>query len=728
FATSENGRYAFSQTKIYDTVQKTAVLGMPATTSVSAFNSTSRKLVLQTGGALGFFEIAAPFSLSAPVLSAATTNSDSVVLNWTDRSLEESFTLQQRPSGASNWTDIATPGRNVTQQTVTGLSPETAYEFRIKADTAGVSSPWSSTLPVTTPAAPPTTPFLNTPAATAESVALSWSNPGYETAIILERSTGSTSSWTVLATLAADTTVFADTDVVSQTSYYYRVKSRNGVGDSAYSIIRSVVVPAPQPPAAPDGLVAKTLSASSLLVSWSDVASETGYQLERRTESTNSWQLAASLSANTTSYTDASLVQGTQYWYRVRAFNTNGSSLFSIEASAVPFNAVTLIADNFDSGLSGSTWTGVSGGVATNGGAGFRTGNSLYFSASGERSATTLPLDVSTGGSIEFLLRTGNEAVDGNAFWNNSETGEAVVLEYSRDNGTNWTTIQVLNTVYPSLSNWTSFSVTIPGAALGPDTQFRWRQLASSGTSMDCWALDDVVIQGAIPPPPSAVPFVISSSSSATSIALFWVGAGGASTYRIERMTGVENWVVVATVTSSTTFLTDTALSPNTAYTYRIQAVNAGGAAPYSPTTTTLLWSRLQEWVNSNYGRPDALSDGDIVVVQPDGSRPLLRYAFNLSASEQPHDFQPGETNGYPSIRVDSARNRLCIEFVRRRASTQPGIVYQVEFSPDLVNWSTNATLVSTTPIDSNWERVRYEDVLNLNQASFRYSRVTVRR
>ena len=245
---------------------------------------------------------------------------------------------------------------------------------------------------------------------------------------------------------------------------------------------------------------------------------------------------------------------------------------------------------------------------------------------------------------------------------------------------------------------------------------------------MDCWALDDVVIQGAIPPPPSAVPFVISSSSSATSIALFWVGAGGASTYRIERMTGVENWVVVATVTSSTTFLTDTALSPNTAYTYRIQAVNAGGAAPYSPTTTTLLWSRLQEWVNSNYGRPDALSDGDIVVVQPDGSRPLLRYAFNLSASEQPHDFQPGETNGYPSIRVDSARNRLCIEFVRRRASTQPGIVYQVEFSPDLVNWSTNATLVSTTPIDSNWERVRYEDVLNLNQASFRYSRVTVRR
>jgi len=111
---------------------------------------------------------------------------------------------------------------------------------------------------------------------------------------------------------------------------------------------------------------------------------------------------------------------------------------------------------------------------------------------------------------------------------------------------------------------------------------------------------------------------------------------------------------------------------------------------------------------------------------EPDGSLPLLRFSFNLTANETQHIVQPGETNGCPAISFDSTRNRIRIDFVRRKASANPGIIYQVEFSSDLTHWTTNASLLSTTPIDSIWERVCYEDSVSRSQADARFSRVTV--
>ena len=727
FATSADGRYAFSQSKVYDTVQRVAVLGMPGSTAVSAFNSISRKLVVQVGAGLGFFEITNPLSLPAPILSVAATNYNSVVVNWTDRSLEDGFTVQRRPAGTVTWTDIATTGRDVTQYTFTGLSPETVYEFRVKADTATVSSPWSAILSVTTPATPPTTPSLSPLVAVVSSVTLAWFNPSFETAIIVERSVGTATNWLVLATLPADTTGYTDTNVVSSTAYNYRVKARNSAGDSAYSIIRSITVPAPQPPAAPATLVARPIANFTVLVAWIDVATETGYRIERRTEDPNSWAVISTLASNTTSYADTNVIGGVEYWYRVQAFNANGSSPYSNQDDAVPLNIVNLIFDDFDPDREPGVWASISGAVATNGGQGFRGSKALYFAASGERSATTIPLDVSTGGSIEFRVRAGNQAIDGNLFWNNSEDGEQVAFEYSKDHGVTWSLIQTLNTVYPSLSGWTAFSLGVPGAAAGPNTQFRWRQSSNSGIAYDCWALDDVVIQGVAPAPPESVPFIISSAGSSTSMAVFWVGAERASSYRVERKVGVQPWAVVATLPVFVTYYTDVGLLPGTAYSYRIMAVNAGGAAPYSPLTTGFTWSQMQQWIADNYGSPEALSSVEMTTPGSDGCPPILRYAYGLNATETLRQLPPGQSSGYPRIWLDQSRNRLRIEFVRRKAALNPGIIYGVEFCGELSEWSAGGTPLSTTSIDSIWERVLYEDTVTTIGAKSRFCRVTVR-
>jgi hypothetical protein len=387
------------------------------------------------------------------VLTVATTNYNSVALTWTDNSLEDTFTLQKRATGDALWDDITTLGRNVVQYTVAGLNQLTSYEFRIKAEAVTISSSWSAIVTVVTPGMPPTTPALNVPVATVGSVALSWSNPSLETGIVVERSVSSPSAWMELITLPADSTAYTDTNVISLTNYYYRVKARNAAGDSAYSSVRNVTVPAPAPPPAPTGLSAKPLSSSTVLVTWNDVVGENGYRLERRTEASNSWVVVIALPVNTTSFADTNLVEGTQYWYRAQSFNGNGNSAYSNEDDAVPGNIVNLIEDDFDPSLDSTVWSAVSGGIATNGGQGFRGSQALHFGTAGLRSATTIPLNITAGGTIGFFFRAGNEVAHGNAFWNNSESGESVVLEYSKDNGQTWALLQTLNTLYPANSN-----------------------------------------------------------------------------------------------------------------------------------------------------------------------------------------------------------------------------------------------------------------------------------
>jgi titin len=66
-------------------------------------------------------------------------------------------------------------------------------------------------------------------------VTLTWKdNSNNETAFQVERSTDG-SVFTVLATTAADTTKYKDTNAQKRQTYYYRVAAKNNVGLSSYS-------------------------------------------------------------------------------------------------------------------------------------------------------------------------------------------------------------------------------------------------------------------------------------------------------------------------------------------------------------------------------------------------------------------------------------------------------------------------------------------------------------
>jgi hypothetical protein len=92
----------------------------------------------------------------------------------------------------------------------------------------------------------------------------------------------------------------------------------------------------PQIPAAPTNLTTTVFKTQdvNIRIEWTDNANnEDGFKVERSEDGTNFTEVA-DLAANTVQYEDIQLSESTTYYYRVLAYNTNGSSAFSNVAQA----------------------------------------------------------------------------------------------------------------------------------------------------------------------------------------------------------------------------------------------------------------------------------------------------------------------------------------------------------------------------------------------------------
>ncbi|MCD2449904.1 M12 family metallo-peptidase [Methylicorpusculum oleiharenae] len=105
-------------------------------------------------------------------------------------------------------------------------------------------------------------------------------------------------------------------------------------------------------PVAPSGLAALMLSDKEISISWADNSgNETGFRLERSMDGVN-WTEFAVVGVNVRSFTDAGLVANTTYQYRIRAYNSNGTSSYSNIGSATTKAAVTQTCINNSPALS----------------------------------------------------------------------------------------------------------------------------------------------------------------------------------------------------------------------------------------------------------------------------------------------------------------------------------------------------------------------------------------
>jgi subtilisin family serine protease len=325
----------------------------------------------------------APNNLTTSVISSSQIN-----LNWSDNSNNEDGFRLERCTGAIancgdvNFVQIAQVGPNVTSFNNTGLQAQTTYTYRVRAFNSTGASGYSNYVAATTPAPPPAAPSnLISSATTYNQIDLSWSdNSTNESGFQIERCNGaaaSCASFVQIAQVAPDVATFSDMTVQAQTTYTYRVRAFNSSGTSSYSNSAEATTPAAPPvPAAPSNLISSVVSYSQINLNWTDNSgNEDGFRLERCANTMancvdiNFVQIAQ-FGPNVTSFSNTELQGSTTYTYRIRAFNSSGSSAYSnsVQASTPAGPASTQVVPGGVQRIGAApgrfNWTGAGVGVA----------------------------------------------------------------------------------------------------------------------------------------------------------------------------------------------------------------------------------------------------------------------------------------------------------------------------------------------------------------------------
>lgn len=178
----------------------------------------------------------------------------------------------------------------------------------------------------------PAPAFTAVEASGATAIKASWSAITGATGYELWRSTSSAGVYTRVYTGTAR--AFNDTGKVSGTPYYYKVRSYKTAGTETYFGLFS----APRVGVALGGPIIASIAAvngSSLKVTWGAFTGATGYELWRSKTKTGTYTRV--YAGTSRAFTNAGLVAGSIWYYKVRAYKTVGTAKYYGVYGAVKF-------------------------------------------------------------------------------------------------------------------------------------------------------------------------------------------------------------------------------------------------------------------------------------------------------------------------------------------------------------------------------------------------------
>ncbi|NJM14697.1 MAG: carbohydrate-binding protein [Bacteroidales bacterium] len=250
---------------------------------------------------------------SAPSgLSATATSPSQINLSWTDNSgNEDGFMIERKTSSGGTYAEIATAAANANTYSSTGLAASTQYYYRVRSYNTAGNSAYSDEANATTQSGS----ACNWTFAANEGGTVNISG----TKDVRYGANGNYITKTVTTTIGCNNTAFGSDPVpgVAKTCEVCETGST------------------PTVPTAPSGLSATATSSSQINLSWTDNSgNEDGFRIERKTGSGGTYAEIATAAANANTYSSTGLAASTQYYYRVRSYNTAGNSSYSNEANA----------------------------------------------------------------------------------------------------------------------------------------------------------------------------------------------------------------------------------------------------------------------------------------------------------------------------------------------------------------------------------------------------------
>ncbi|OJW22507.1 MAG: hypothetical protein BGO49_00540, partial [Planctomycetales bacterium 71-10] len=550
----------------------------------------------------------APVVPAAPLeLAAVAVSGVQVDLAWRNDSDDvQGYRIERSTDGVS-FTAVNTT--TSTSFSVTGLSPTTAYWFRVKAyNAAGDSAPSAVAASTTTallPAAP--TGLTAVPLSNSE-VRLDWTdNSDNETRFDVERSLDGV-NFTAYASPYANQTTAAYGPIASGT--YFRIRAYNAQGTSAFTPAVQVAIPTYN---YPTNLKAVASSPTQVLLTWSDnLPNETSYKIERSTDGVNFTQIANQPTYMGLYYTDYQAVAGTGYTYRVRAVTPSGDTAFSPTASVTTPAAApvatpgTLYASAASSTQINLSWydqssneTGFKVERSTDGvnfaeigtspanqgsyqATGLTPGVTYYFRVRGCNGQGHSAYSTTASAATRFVPAAPADLTavargDGyiNLAWTDTATNET---GYSIERSTDGVAF-----AYLTSAGWNQTTYLATGLTAGVTYYFR---VQSRNTNAEASAYSNVASAAATVTPPGAPAVLTATAAGSSRIDLKWADLTDNETgYKVERSTDAVNFVQVGTggfVYNLGWTFSDTSAAVGATYAYRVRATNAAGDSAFS--------------------------------------------------------------------------------------------------------------------------------------------------
>ena len=573
---------------------------------------------------------------SVTLAASITDNGGAAVTRWE---------YKQKTTGdySNDWTQIASSASNTLSYTVSGLTNATAYTFKVRAVNS-VGNAADSNEATATPRAGAAT----APAAAANLTASSGNASVALTASItddggspvlrweyVQKTAGNDypGTWTQIASSASTSLSHTITDLTNSTAYTFKVRAVNSVGAASDSNEASAT-PAPVAPAAAANLAAAAANASvTLTASITDNggATVTRWEYKHKTAGNDypgTWTQIASSASNSLSHTVTTLTNGTAYTFKVRAVNTAGDGADSNEATAtpatVPAAASNLTATRGNASVTLATSITNNGGRTVTGWeykqktTGDYPANWTQIASSASNTLSHTVSTLTNGTAYTFKVRAVN-SIGGGGDSNEATTTPATVpaaatdlaaaarhesavltasisddggadvtrWEYKLKSGANdypgtWTQIassnsNTLNHTVTSLTNATAYT-------------FKVRAVNAAGNGTDS---NEATATPASTAPAAATNLTATRGDQSVTLAASITDNGGATLTRWEykqKTTGdyPNDWTTIASSASDTLSHTVTTLTNDTAYTFKVRAVNSiGNAADSNEATAT---------------------------------------------------------------------------------------------------------------------------------------------
>ena len=507
-----------------------------------------------------------------PIITTTTSiTTGSAIINFTPPAGSVIGTIYSANVGLVNYGSSSYPSTSIF---VSGLSSNTAYVFSLMTSNSSGTSTASPTVTITTlPNQPTSLTLINT---STNSITISFTPPTGSVAITYSSTVG---------TGSGTPTTYTITGLTASTTYSISIIATNATGSSTSSALTRTTATAP-----PTNLSANTITTSSTIVTFTAPVGVTNGSVFTLYAG---GQLIGSINYPTFSFNLTGLSSNTIYPFTITATNSNGTSIASniLYVTTLPIAPTTITIISSTSTTLTMSFPAPSGNasVVYYASIGTSSGNYNNFTVSGLNSNTTYLFTItvtnSAGSAVSqsFSATTVLAAPTGIAIVSSSVSGAS--LSFTPPSGASTGTTY---TVYNggTICGTASYpATTINAIGLSSNTSYTLTMTAVNANGSS--AVSSSVSVNTLPSPPTSIVATIISDTYASIAFTASTGALAISNYTVTSTPGS----IVVSGTSSP--ITITGLTANTAYTFIVTATNVQGTSTVSAASNSITTNSL---------------------------------------------------------------------------------------------------------------------------------------